>query len=728
MSGISAELTTPSTRCILATCNLSQWALDFDGNLERILQSIKEAKAKGAKYRLGPELEISGYSCEDHFLEQDTFLHCDQSLAAILKSDLTDGILCDIGCPILHNSVRYNCRVFCLNRQIILIRPKVYLPDDGNYREPRFFTSWKRQHELDDHRLSQILHEATGQSTVKFGMAVIHTADTTLASEICEELWTMKTPHTDMFLSGVDIITNGSGSHHQLRKLDSRLSLVKNATLKSGGAYLYSNHRGGDGARLYFDGCAMICMNGQLLAQASQFSLHAVEVITAVIDLNTIRNYRGTVKSYLDQASLVSPLLSVDISYFSLCADKREKGLGIGRLVESVSIKERIHTPEEECALGPACWLWDYLRVSGASGFLLPLSGGSDSASVAGIVRVMSVLLASYVSAGDEFIISHVKRIVGTHSTEELDANKICSSVLHTLYMGTSNSSDTTRSRAQRLSDQIHSYHTSLQFDSMVVAVLGVFHTVTGKTPQFQSRGGCITEDLALQNLQARLRMILAYLFAQLLPWTRARPGFLLVLGSSNVDEALRGYLTKYDCSSADINPIGGICKQDIMRLLRWTAHTHHIPVLEEIATAAPTAELRPIEEGVTSSAEGYSQTDEEDMGMTYEDLNIFGKLRKVTRCGPVFMFTKLIEIWTHLPVASIAAKVKRFFYYYSVNRHKMTTLTPSYHAENYSPDDNRYDLRQFLYNVKWTRQFNTIDELVKENEREETIVKDMKK
>lgn len=33
--------------------------------------------------------------------------------------------------------------------------------------------------------------------------------------------------------------------------------------------------------------------------------------------------------------------------------------------------------------------------------------------------------------------------------------------------------------------------------------------------------------------------------------------GFLLVLGSANVDESLRGYLTKYDCSSADINPIG---------------------------------------------------------------------------------------------------------------------------------------------------------------------------
>lgn len=52
--------------------------------------------------------------------------------------------------------------------------------------------------------------------------------------------------------------------------------------------------------------------------------------------------------------------------------------------------------------------------------------------------------------------------------------------------------------------------------------------------------------------------------------WVRGRPGGLLVLGSGNVDEALRGYLTKYDCSSADINPIGGIAKNDLKKFLRY--------------------------------------------------------------------------------------------------------------------------------------------------------------
>ena len=101
-----------SSLVTVATCNLNQWALDFDANLERTALSIREAKAAGARYRLGPVLELCGYGCEDHFLEIDTFMHCDESLAELLQGDLTDGILCDIGMPVQHRGVRYNCRVF----------------------------------------------------------------------------------------------------------------------------------------------------------------------------------------------------------------------------------------------------------------------------------------------------------------------------------------------------------------------------------------------------------------------------------------------------------------------------------------------------------------------------------------------------------------------------------------------------------------------------------------
>lgn len=50
--------------CIVATCNLNQHAMDFEGNVERIKKSVDDARAAGAKLRLGPELEIPGYGCE----------------------------------------------------------------------------------------------------------------------------------------------------------------------------------------------------------------------------------------------------------------------------------------------------------------------------------------------------------------------------------------------------------------------------------------------------------------------------------------------------------------------------------------------------------------------------------------------------------------------------------------------------------------------------------------
>ena len=49
--------------------------------------------------------------------------------------------------------------------------------------------------------------------------------------------------------------------------------------LQSGGVYMLANQLGCDGDRLYFDGCAAIAVNGQSVAQGSQFSVH--ELVSA---------------------------------------------------------------------------------------------------------------------------------------------------------------------------------------------------------------------------------------------------------------------------------------------------------------------------------------------------------------------------------------------------------------------------------------------------------------
>lgn len=42
----------------------------------------------------------------------------------------------------------------------------------------------------------------------------------------------LSSPHIGLSLDGVEIITNSSGSHHELRKLHTRIELIKEATLK----------------------------------------------------------------------------------------------------------------------------------------------------------------------------------------------------------------------------------------------------------------------------------------------------------------------------------------------------------------------------------------------------------------------------------------------------------------------------------------------------------------
>jgi NAD+ synthase (glutamine-hydrolysing) len=102
-----------------------------------------------------------------------------------------------------------------------LIRPKLYLADGNNYRESRWFTPWMKEggRAVEHYHLMPEIQAIKGQKYTVFGNAVIHAKDTFLACETCEELWVPKNPHVEYGLDGVEIIANGSGSHHELRKL-----------------------------------------------------------------------------------------------------------------------------------------------------------------------------------------------------------------------------------------------------------------------------------------------------------------------------------------------------------------------------------------------------------------------------------------------------------------------------------------------------------------------------
>jgi NAD+ synthase (glutamine-hydrolysing) len=267
--------------------------------------------------------------------------------------------------------------VVCLNREILLIRPKLDLADDGNYREKRFFTPWKHGYTLFEYMLPEILQQQQKRNTVPFGVGMIRTLDNTvIAIEICEELWSSRSPHIDFATAGAHIICNGSGSHHELRKLHTRVDLIHTATRKNGGLYLYSNHRGCDGQRLYFDGSSMIVLNGELLAQAPQFGLKDVDVITACVDLDEVINFRqssATLQNYSSYSRVTSASSNSSICHHhhsvtpsphhseSISTVNANINLRVRTFSRTVFYtKPRLpqyHSPEEECALGPACWL-----------------------------------------------------------------------------------------------------------------------------------------------------------------------------------------------------------------------------------------------------------------------------------------------------------------------------------------------------------------------------------
>ena len=135
---------------------------------------------------------------------------------------------------------------------------------------------------------------------------------------------------------------------------------------------------------MYFDGSSMICMNGKIYALEDQFSPEDVTVQLGVLDLDEVRSFRGGFNSRCVQSALEKPFKDV-YADIDICR-VTEKPL-------NNEVKLSLLMPEQEIAMGPPLWMWDYLRRSGARGFFLPLSGGADSASVAAMIGSMAQMV-----------------------------------------------------------------------------------------------------------------------------------------------------------------------------------------------------------------------------------------------------------------------------------------------------------------------------------------------
>lgn len=120
--------------------------MNFEKNLNLILQSILIAKETGCVYRGSTELELSAFGCEDHFFERDLTDNCWSCLSTILKFNKeidNRNMIVEVGMPIEYEHNMYNCTVCILYDKIICIRSKENLCEEATYNEMRYFNGEK---------------------------------------------------------------------------------------------------------------------------------------------------------------------------------------------------------------------------------------------------------------------------------------------------------------------------------------------------------------------------------------------------------------------------------------------------------------------------------------------------------------------------------------------------------------------------------------------------------
>ena len=141
-----------------------------------------------------------------------------------------------------------------------------------------------------------------------------------------------------------------------------------------------------------------------------------------------------------------------------------------------------------------------------------------------------------------------------------------------------------------------HAQELAKQFSmpTRIVVLDSVFDALLKVLPS--NKAEPVIEQVAKGNLKARLRMVVLYYFANQFNY--------MVVGSSNRSELSIGYFTKYGDGGVDIMPLGSLVKRQIRELARFLC----IP--QQIIDKPPSADLW----------EG--QTDEEELGFSYEELD----------------------------------------------------------------------------------------------------------
>jgi NAD+ synthase (glutamine-hydrolysing) len=630
----------------IGAATLNQTPLDWDGNLRRILAAIAEARAQGVGILCLPELCIPGYGCEDAFHSPALQRTSLDLLAEIVPA--SSDMVVSVGLPLMYNKALYNAAALLVDGRIVGFAAKRYLAGDGIHYEPRWFKPWREGYRTEI--------EIDGVE-YPLGDFYFEVDDVKIGFEICEDAWVASRPGSHLARRGVDVILNPSASHFAFDKYRIRKRFVTEGSRAFGVAYVYANLLGCEAGRIIYDGGAMIATGGDLVACGPRFGFAEHHVTSAVVDITANQMQQSRTGSYVPElGDDDEECIEVRFRFASIEPDLAPP--------EFATWEDSPNLKEEEFTRALSLGLFDYMRKSRSRGFVVSLSGGADSAAVSVLVAMMVKL--GIADLGREAFVERLGYM--TDLPADVTERELVRRLLLCVYQSTRNSGDVTREAARTVAEAIGAELHILDVDALVTGYTDLVSKAIGRPLSWEQ------DDVALQNIQARVRAPSVWMFANLRN--------ALLLATSNRSEAAVGYATMDGDTSGGLSPIAGIDKAFLRRWLAWMqtqapVAVTPIPELAVITAQAPTAELRP------PAAE---QTDEGDL-MPYELLDAIEGSAIRDKHSPVEVYREMHVAFSQYTPAQLGVWIERFFHLWCRNQWKRERYAPSFHLDDKNLD-----------------------------------------
>ncbi len=263
---------------------------DCNANGKEIIKLIREMEKEHAKVMVFPELCITGYTCQDLFLQRRLLDSAWNKLLEIAEETKDVDALIFLGVPYRNNGKLYNVAAVLNRGEIIGLVPKTYLPNYGEFYEQRHFVSGAGCLEYVD----------INGKRVPFGTDLLFVCEEepelVAAAEICEDLWVTLPPSVIHAQAGANLIVNLSASNEMVGKDSYRRDLVKGQSARLVCAYVYANAGEGESTQdLVFGGQNMIAENGVILAEGKRFRNGTVY---SEIDVQRLNDERRRLTTY----------------------------------------------------------------------------------------------------------------------------------------------------------------------------------------------------------------------------------------------------------------------------------------------------------------------------------------------------------------------------------------------------------------------------------------------